>query len=43
MTSILSNLINEDNMATESTQEHENINALPVMFSCSSVDSIAIN
>ena len=30
-------------MATESTEEHGNINALKTIFSCSSVDSVAIN
>ena len=30
-------------MATESTEEHEKINALLDIFPCSSVDSVAIN
>ena len=29
-------------MATESTEEHGKINALRIIFSCSSVDSVAI-
>jgi hypothetical protein len=43
MTSILSNLINEDNMATESTEEHENISGNAFIYPCSCVDSVAIN
>jgi hypothetical protein len=30
-------------MATESTEEHEKINALQEIFPCSCVDSVAIN
>jgi len=35
------NLIKKDNMATESTEEHEIISGNAFIFQCPSVDSVA--
>jgi hypothetical protein len=40
MTGNCLNLIKQDNMATESTEERGKTKALPEVFSCSSVDSV---
>ena len=36
------NLIKQDNMATESTEEHENTSGNAFIFPCPSVGSVAI-
>jgi hypothetical protein len=42
MALILRYSVKKPQLATESTEEHGNINALKTVFSCSSVDSVAI-